>query len=149
MSPSVHQFFTPEEKTSIGDAIREAELNTSGEIRVHVEGTCKIDVLDRAAHVFYQLKMDKTKLRNGVLFYLATNSRKFAIIGDQGINAVVPENFWQDIKEMMAVHFQKGEFAIGLAKGIKEAGEHLKKHFPYQSDDVNELSDEISFGKNN
>jgi len=149
MSPSIHQFFTPEEKKLIGDAIHDAELNTSGEIRVHVEGNCKIDVLDRAAAIFYQLKMDKTKLRNGVLFYLATKSKKFAIIGDKGINEVVPENFWNDIKEMMAKHFQEGEFAIGLEKGIKEAGEHLKKHFPYQSDDVNELSDEISFGKNN
>jgi uncharacterized membrane protein len=149
MSPSIHQFFTQEEKKSIGEAIREAELNTSGEIRVHVEGKCKANVLDRASHIFYQLKMDKTKLRNGVLFYLATKSKKFAIIGDQGINAVVPENFWNDTKEMMAKHFQDGEFAIGLEKGIKEAAEHLKKQFPHQADDVNELSDEISFGKNN
>ena len=146
MSPSIHQFFTVEEKASIKQAIQEAELNTSGEIRVHVESKCKGDVLDRAADVFYHLKMDKTKLRNGVLFYLAVKSQKFAIIGDKGINAVVPENFWQEIKEMMASHFKTGEFALGLSKGIEEAGNSLKQHFPYQSDDVNELSDEISFG---
>jgi len=147
MSPSIHHFFTVDEKASIRDAIREAELNTSGEIRVHIESKCKGEVLDRAADVFYHLKMDKTKLRNGVLFYLAVKSQKFAIIGDKGINAVVPENFWESIKEMMAGHFMVSEFAIALSKGIEEAGKSLKQHFPYQSDDVNELSDEISFGE--
>jgi len=147
MSPSIHHFFTVDEKASIRDAIREAELNTSGEIRVHIESKCKGEVLDRAADVFYHLKMDKTKLRNGVLFYLAVKSQKFATIGDKGINAVVPENFWEDTKEMMAGHFKEGEFATGLSKGIEESGKSLKQHFPYQSDDVNELSDEISFGE--
>jgi uncharacterized membrane protein len=149
MSPSIQQFFTPEEKASITNAIQQAELNTSGEIRVHIESKCKGDVLDRAADVFHLLKMDKTELRNGVLFYLAVNSRHFAIIGDRGINAVVPENFWAEIKEMMAEHFKAGEFASGLSKGIEEAGKSLKQHFPYQTDDVNELSDDISFESNN
>lgn len=149
MSTSIHQFFNHEEKASITNAIKQAELNTSGEIRVHIESKCKGDVLDRAADVFYLLKMDKTELRNGVLFYLAVNSRHFAIIGDKGINAVVPENFWVEIKEMMADHFKTGEFATALSKGIEEAGKSLKEHFPYQSDDVNELSDEISFENNN
>lgn len=146
MSQSIHQFFNPEEKEAIKDAILQAELNTSGEIRVHIESKCKGNVLDRAADVFHMLKMDKTELRNGVLFYVAVNSHHFAIIGDKGINAVVPENFWVDIKEMMSQHFKAGEFAIGLSKGIEEAGKSLKQHFPYQSDDVNELSDDISFG---
>lgn len=149
MSPSIHHFFTPEEQVSIKDAIRKAELNTSGEIRVHIESKCKGDVLDRASDVFYLLKMDKTELRNGVLFYLAVNSHHFAIIGDKGINAVVPENFWIEIKEMMTRHFKASEFAIGLSKGIEKAGKSLKQHFPYQSDDVNELTDDISFGKSN
>lgn len=146
MSQSIHQFFNPEEKEAIKDAILQAELNTSGEIRVHIESKCKGNVLDRAADVFHMLKMDKTELRNGVLFYVAVNSHHFAIIGDKGINAVVPENFWVDIKEMMSQHFKAGEFAIGLSKGIEEAGKSLKQHFPYQSDDINELSDDISFG---
>jgi len=148
MGRSAKKFFTKEEKQSIEDAIRQAEQNTSGEIRVHIENKCKEDVLDRAAYIFDKLGMKKTALRNGVLFYLAVNSRKFAIIGDQGINAVVPENFWENIKEMMAAHFKEEEFTTGLSKGIIEAGSILKKHFPHKSDDINELSDEISFGKN-
>lgn len=147
MGTSAKIFFTKEEKQSIEDAIRQAELNTSGEIRVHIENKFKGDVLDRAAFIFDKLGMKKTELRNGVLFYLAIKNRKFAIIGDSGINAVVPENFWEDTKEIMAAHFKEGDFTTGLSKGIIEAGNILKKHFPHKSDDINELSDEISFGK--
>lgn len=146
---SIHDFFSEEEKTSIKEAIFQAETNTSGEIRVHIEKTCRRNVLDRAAEVFHMLKMDQTELRNGVLFYVAVKSHHFAIIGDEGLNAVVPENFWEEIKDIMESHFKADEFAIGLKKGIDLAGMSIKKHFPYQSDDVNELSDEISFGKNN
>ncbi len=145
---TVENFFSKEEKKQITDAIAAAELNTSGEIRLHVEGKCKIDVLDRAAYVFAKLKMNETEQRNGVLFYLAVYDRKFAILGDAGINKLVPENFWDDIKETMLAFFKEGKFADGISKGIKMAGEHLKANFPYQSDDVNELSDEISFEKN-
>lgn len=147
MSPNVRKFFSIEDKEVIRKAILNAELDTSGEIRVHVETSCKGDVLDRAAYLFKKLDMTKTGLRNGVLFYLAVNSQKFAIIGDQGINAVVPENFWVDIKTKMAEKFNKEEFAIGLAEGIAETGKYLKKYFPHHIDDINELPDEISFGK--
>jgi uncharacterized membrane protein len=139
-------FFTSEQKKQITDAIKQAELNTSGEIRVHFETTCKIDVLDRAAQVFDALKMQKTALRNGVLFYLAIENKQFAILGDAGINQKVPENFWEQIKETMLTHFKTGNFAGGLEQGILMAGEQLKAHFNYQSNDKNELSDEISFG---
>ncbi len=145
---SVENFFSTEEKKQITDAIAVAELNTSGEIRLHVEGTCKIDVLDRAAYVFGKLKMHETDQRNGVLFYLAVKDRKFAILGDSGINKLVPENFWNEIKETMLGLFKDGKFTEGLSKGILMAGEQLKANFPYQKDDVNELSDEISFEKN-
>ena len=145
MKPS--QFFNEEQKKNITDAIKEAELNTSGEIRVHIESDCKSDVLDRAAYIFEKLAIHKTELRNGVLFYLSVNDRKFAILGDAGINAVTPDNFWEEIKENIINHFKKNEFDLGLSTGIKMAGEALKKHFPYKKDDVNELSDEISFGK--
>ncbi|WP_016777436.1 TPM domain-containing protein [Anaerophaga thermohalophila] len=138
--------FTEEQKAGIVNAIKEAELNTSGEIRVHIEKNCPEDVLDRAAFIFEKLKMHKTKLRNGVLFYLAVKDRKFAILGDAGINAKVPEGFWDNIKDTMLNHFKNGEFARGLSEGIKMTGEQLKEHFPWKSDDVNELSDEISFG---
>jgi len=141
------EFLTEADKKMIVDAIKEAELNTSGEIRVHIESHCKGNVLDRAAYIFKKLKMHKTAQRNGVLFYLAYKDRKFAILGDAGINSKVPENFWDDIKEKMAEKFKEGKFTEGLAEGIKESGQQLKTHFPYQSDDVNELSDDISFGK--
>ena len=101
MGPS--DFFTSEQKAQILDAIKNAELNTSGEIRIHIEGKCREDVLDRAAFIFKKLNMHKTKLRNGVLFYLAINDHKFAILGDAGINAVTPENFWDQIKISMPI----------------------------------------------
>ncbi|HEX7584908.1 MAG TPA: TPM domain-containing protein [Prolixibacteraceae bacterium] len=145
---SVENFFSKEEKKQITDAIGQAELNTSGEIRLHMEGRCKLDVLDRAAYVFEKLDMHKTAQRNGVLLYLAVYDRKFAILGDGGINQLVPDNFWDVIKETMLGYFKDGKFADGLSKGILMAGEQLKANFPYQSDDVNELSDEISFEKN-
>ncbi|MGD9930630.1 MAG: TPM domain-containing protein [Mangrovibacterium sp.] len=145
---SVQNFFSEQQKKQITDAIKAAELNTSGEVRLHVEGSCKGDVLDCAAYWFEKLKMHKTELRNGVLFYLAVNDHKFAILGDAGINAKVTDDFWGKIKEHMLGKFTQGLFAEGLAEGILMAGDQLKKHFPYQKGDVNELSDEISFGKN-
>ena len=140
--------FTEDDKRRIVNAIKEAELNTSGEIQVHIEKFCPDDVLDRSAEIFSILKMHKTALRNSVLFYLAVNDKKFAIIGDVGINNVVPEGFWDDIKNNMSERFQNHEFTLGLVEGISRTGEQLKAHFPYQEDDINELPDEISFGKN-
>jgi len=145
---SVESFFSKEQKQEILDAIATAELNTSGEIRLHMEDRCKIDVLDRAAYIFEKLEMHRTAQRNAVLFYLAVKDRRFAILGDAGINQVVPENFWDAIKEIMLGYFKEGNFTDGLSTGILMAGEQLKTNFPYQSDDVNELSDEISFDKN-
>jgi uncharacterized membrane protein len=139
--------FSKEQKELIVNAIKDAELNTSGEIRLHVENNCPEDVMDRAAFWFSELKMHKTELRNGVLFYLALNDRKFAILGDIGINSVVPENFWNDTKEAMLPYFIEGNFTEGLSHGILMAGEKLKQFFAYQKEDVNELDDEISFGK--
>lgn len=145
MRPVDH--FSKEQQKMIVEAIKQAEHNTSGEIRVHIEKKCKIDVLDRAANVFAMLKMHKTELRNGVLFYLSVEDRKFAILGDAGINAKVPDNFWDSVKGTVLEQFKQGNQTEGLIKGILMAGEKLKTHFPYQKDDVNELSDEISFGK--
>jgi uncharacterized membrane protein len=139
-------FFSKAQKELIKGAVKEAELNTSGEIRVHVDNQCKEDVLDRAAWWFAKLEMQKTEQRNGVLFYLAVKDRKFAILGDSGINAVTPDDFWDNIKEKMAGRFSQGDFSGGLNEGILMAGQALKEHFPYQKGDVNELSDEISFG---
>ena len=141
------EFLGKENEILITKAIEGAENQTSGEIRVHVESLCKEDVLDRASWLFKKLKMHETKERNGVLIYLSVNDRKFAIIGDSGINKVVPEGFWDEIKEMMISHFSKGEFASGLINGIEKTGEQLKQYFPWQENDVNELSDEISYGR--
>lgn len=124
-----------------------SEKNTSGEIRVHLENHCHGDVLDRAALLFETLKMHKTDKRNGVLFYLAVEDRKFAILGDAGINAVTPDNFWDKIKEKMLISFSEGKFSEGLCTGIQMAGEALQEHFPYQKTDVNELTDDLSYGK--
>jgi uncharacterized membrane protein len=143
---SVERKFSEVEKLQIQNAVKMAELDTSGEIRVHIEQHCKADVLDRAAYIFKKLEMHKTKLRNGVLFYLALDDRKFAILGDAGINAKVPENFWDEIKEKMLENLKSGNIAEGFAEGITMAGKQLKIHFPYQDNDVNELDDSISFG---
>lgn len=140
-------FFTQEQQAKILLSIREAEESTSGEIRVHIETSFEGDVLDRAAWVFGKLGMHKTTLRNSVLFYLAAEDRKFAIIGDAGINAKVPEGFWDRIKELLLKNFKEGNFTEGLSQGIILAGEQLKIHFPHQKDDVNELPDDISFDK--
>ncbi len=141
------EFLSKENEKRIAKAIENAEKQTSGEIRVHIESTCKSEVLDRAAHVFKTLSLHKTKERNGVLFYMSVKDHKFAIIGDAGINSVVPEDFWETTKETVLDYFRKGDFAQGLIEGIEMAGNHLKQYFPYQENDVNELSDEISYGK--
>lgn len=141
------KLFTTKDRKIITDAIKDAEKETSGEIQVHLESHCKGDVLDRAAEVFELLKMHKTRYRNAVLFYLATDDHKFAILGDAGINAVVPKDFWEKIKEEMVNNFKKGAYTEGLRIGIEMSGLQLKTHFPYdQKGDENELPDEISFG---
>lgn len=139
--------FTKEEQQQIVDAVKQAELNTSGEIKVHIERKCKEDVLDHAAFIFEELEMHKTELRNGVLIYLAVEDRQLAILGDAGINLKVPKGFWEDTRDVMISNFKNGDFTKGLSEGIIKAGEQLKEHFPYQKDDVNELSDDISFGE--
>ena len=141
-------FFSAAEQAAIIDSIHKAEKNTSGEIRVHIENQCAYELMDRAADVFASLGMHKTDLKNGVLFYLSINDRKFAILGDAGINTKVPAGFWDSIKELVLDHFKKGEYALGLSKGIEKAGLKLSEHFPYNKTDVNELSNEISFNKN-
>jgi uncharacterized membrane protein len=142
----VQTFLSKEQQEAIMQAIVDAENDTSGEIRVHMESYCKVDVLDRAAHLFKKLKMHKTDLRNGVLIYLAVKDHKFAILGDAGINAKVPEGFWDEIKTVMATNFIKDDFVTGLTLGIHMIGEKLKAFFPIMEDDKNELSNEISFG---
>jgi uncharacterized membrane protein len=143
--PELH--FSDTDRAAIIATIEEAESQSSGEIQVHLENYCSEDVLDRAAEVFATLGMHKTRLRNGVLFYLAIKDHKFAVIGDAGIHAVVDPNCWEEIKESMRNDFVEGRFTEGLCRGIKMAGEKLKAHFPADKDDNNELPNAISFGK--
>lgn len=142
----VEEFLTKAEEQEIVEAIRISEKNTSGEIRVHLEKKITTDAMNRAVEVFNELEMYNTKDANGVLIYLAIKSKQFAICGDKGINKVVPTDFWESTKNIMASHFQDGNFKQGLVDGILKAGEQLKKYFPYQDDDTNELSNEISRG---
>ena len=140
------ELFTDEEKKAIVQAIKEAEAMTSGEIRLHVEPHCPGDPVKRAIEVFYELGMDKTAAANGVLLYVAYGNHKLAIIGDKGINEVVPSNFWDGVKEAMREHFKQGEFFHGVVFAVKETGFHLKQYFPVAHNDVNELPNEISEG---
>lgn len=143
MKPS--KYFTSEQKATIIAAIQQAEKDTSGEIRVHFENHTSREALDRAAQVFAELKMHKTALRNGVLIYVALDDHKLAILGDAGINAKVADNFWDEIKNKMVARFKSGQICEGVTEAILAAGQQLKVFFPYQADDINELSDEISF----
>jgi uncharacterized membrane protein len=137
--------FNEEDQQRIRKAVEKAEAATSGQLRVCIEKTCSESVLDRAAKYFHQLDMHKTKMRNGVLIYVATVDRKFAVIGDAGINKVVPGTFWDETKEDMLKHFKYGNIVEGIVTGLEIAGNQLKKYFPHQTDGKNELPDDIAF----
>ena len=140
----VEAFLTPEEEQEIISAIRTAEKNTSGEIRIHIEASSEKAHYERALEVFQLLEMHKTKDANGVLIYVAVKDHQFVICGDKGINDVVPENFWDATKDIIQNQFKKGNFKQGIVDGILKAGAELQSHFPWQTDDENELSNEIS-----
>ncbi len=140
----IEAFLDKQEEEEVVEAIRQAEKKTSGEIRVHIEHTCKGDIWTRAMEVFHLLKMDNTKEDNGVLIYVAVDDREFIIYGDKGINAVVPKDFWESTKEAIVAQFKKGDFKQGLIDGILKAGKELHEHFPWSEGDKNELPDKIS-----
>ena len=134
------------EKIAVRDAVRAAELNTSGEIRVHVDRDCEGDPVQRAVEVFEKLEMHATALKNGVLIYVAFNSKKLAIIGDSGINEKVEADFWNSTRDKLVNAFKSGDYAKGICAAVEEAGSRLSNFFPRQTNDNNELSDEISTG---
>ena len=142
----VEEFLTSEEELEIVQAIRQAERNTSGEIRVHIEKTSKISHYNRALEVFQMLKMFNTAAQNAVLIYIAVEDHKFVIYGDKGIDAVVPTDFWDTTKNAMQIQFQQGNFKQGIIDGVLKAGEELREHFPWHIEDEDELSNEISKG---
>lgn len=138
-------FLSSKEEKLLIDAIQKAESSTSGEIRVHIEpGVASEDAFQKALEIFAKLEMFKTKQRNGVLFYIATHNRTFAIVADEGINRVVPENFWESIKDQMSTSFKENNHLGGLVLGITQAGEYLSNYFPYSKNDTNELDNSIS-----
>jgi uncharacterized membrane protein len=141
------KIISPSDREKIKSAIEQAEKITSGQIRVFVEDTCKVDVLDRAAHVFRKLKMHHTKDRHGVLIYVSVVDHKYAIIGDAGIHKHVKDDFWNKIKEEMLAHFKEGKIAGGIVHAIHEAGKALAAHFPRKKNGTNELSDDVIFGE--
>ena len=139
-------FFSKKEKERIVAAIQEAEKQTSGEIRVHLERRFKGDVMAHAREIFERVGMTKTEQRNGVLIYIALKDNKFSIIGDEGIDQKVPDDFWEQTKDLMLVQFKKGDIPAGIIVGIKNAGAQLSAYFPANKNDVNELPDDISYG---
>lgn len=141
------ELLTGAERKQLRDAIAAAEARTSGEIRVHLEDHIEEDVLDHAAFIFEELGMHRTKDRNAVLIYLSVADRKLAVIGDSGINARVPANFWNDVLGVLKLHLAAGRPADGLVEAVHSVGEKLRAHFPLKDDDRDELSNEISYGK--
>lgn len=146
MITRAEKIFTPDIRRRVKEAIKKAEKITSGEIRIYVEDRCLEDVMDHAAFIFSKLKMHETKLRNGVLFYLAIEDHKLAVLGDAGINAKTREGFWQTIREHVISKFTENNFGDGLVEGIEMASREMSEYFPPGIKDINELPDDIAFG---
>lgn len=140
------RLFSSEDEQRIIAAIRAAEHQTSGEVRVHIEKNPQLPSMDDAARVFRALGMHQTQARNAVLIWLAPERKQFVVLGDEGIHAKVGDDFWKAERDLMGALFREGRFADGLVQAIGQIGEKLKEHFPYQSDDTNELLDDISYG---
>ena len=142
-------FFSDAEKQLIVSSIQAAERQTSGEIRVFVESRCKyVNPLDRATEIFAGLKMEETAARNGVLVYVALKDKQLALFGDKGIHEKVGAEFWNKEVKLILSHFNRADYAAGIAHVVEEIGEALRTHFPYDKDgDINELPDDIVFGK--
>jgi uncharacterized membrane protein len=138
-------FFSEREQQVIVNAIASAESKTSGEIRVHIENFCFGNEVLKAQKIFTHLNMQNTLEHNGVLIYIATVSRKVAVIGDSGIHAKLGQEFWNEVVQEMILKFREGRKAEALAECIIECGEQLGKYFPRSSDDKDELSNNISF----
>ena len=144
--PNIEDFLTKQEEQEIIEAIRIAEKETSGEIRVHIEQKCNMDIFEHALEVFHYLKMDNTKEQNGVLIYVAVDNKAFVIYGDKGINDIVGSDFWNSTRDKIASQFKNSNFKQGLIDGITEAGSVLAQHFPWKHGDQNELDNSISKG---
>lgn len=142
-------FLTTEQEEHIVDAIKQAEKETSGEIRVHIEKKCKTESpIERAIEVFTELEMHKTEQRNGVIVYVATKDHKVAVWGDEGIHRKVGQEFWEEELELILKYFRAGDYETGLIEGVLQIGQKLKENFPSdQKGELNELPNQISYNK--
>jgi len=138
-------FFSKREKEEIIQAVQEAEMKTSGEIRVHLERKAKEDIMAHAREVFQKIGMTRTRERNGVLIFMGIRTKRFCIVGDHGIHEKVPEGFWDGLVALMEKHFKEDRFAEGICETIWKVGDKLKEFFPFERDDINQLPDEISY----
>ena len=142
------QFFTAEQQHQMVLAVQQAEKNTSGEVRIFVESKCEyMNAVDRAKEIFFHLKMEKTKDRNAVLLYMAMDDRQLALFADEGIYQRLGQEYWDEKVKKITSAFTKDDHTDGVCMVVTEIGEALKTEFPYQSNDKNELPDEIVFGK--
>jgi uncharacterized membrane protein len=144
-----NEFLTEAQEQQIIEAIRKAEKQTSGEIRIHIEDYCKREPLERAARIFHELGMDQTELQNGVLIYIASEDHKAAVYAGKGIHKQVEDGFWSGVLNILIEHFKKDAFEDGIEAAINRVGTKLSELFPYQRGDVNELSNEISYRSQN
>jgi uncharacterized membrane protein len=141
------EFFTKEQQQLMVKTIQEAEKNTSGEVRFFVESKCKyVDPVDRAKEIFLSLKMEQTRDRNAVLLYMAMDDHQLALFADEGIYQRLGSQYWNDEVKKIIAHFTKDDYTGGVCHVISDIGHALKKEFPYESSDKNELPDEIIFG---
>jgi len=149
LKPKQQKFFSAEEQEKIINAIRDAERQTSGEVRLYIENKCRfVDPLDRAAEIFFQLKMQETADHNAVLVYVAKKHRQLAVFADEGIYKQAGAGFWDNAVLDMLREFKNENYAEGLVEVIQKIGDSLKTHFPYNAAaDKNELPDDIVFGK--
>ena len=147
MSVDCKTIFNADEQKQLVRAIADAEQNTSGEIRIHLEDYCDGEPYHRGLEVFHSLKMHQTALKNGVLIYIAVQDRKLAILCDKGINDIVPPHYWEEILQALKTSFKRDQFLAGIEQAIHEIGQKLKIHFPYQKNDIDELTNENSIGK--
>lgn len=145
MPKNLEAIFSKAEEDRIIDTIREAEANTSGEIRVHLSQKSTQNAMETTKQLFNELRMFNTTNRNAVLLHISLGSKSFAIYGDKGIHQVVPDHFWENTRNVMTKHFRAGDLIEGICAGVTYVGEQLKAHFPWKTDNVNELSDDISY----
>ncbi len=144
----LYHFFDDDDFLMISDKIKETEKITSGEVRVAIKESVpflqkKKDIKELAQSEFYNLKMNETRDKTGILIYILLSSRQFYIIADEGINSKVEQKTWDNIRDEMQAQFKLGHFVEGVLLAIERIGEVLSKHFPIKSDDTNELSNKV------